>query len=168
MIGPYIAVISSCFTHECGKAARVCIKSITILSWKLGTGDNGCAHASALYARAQRRIMKMAEDRNDLFSISRSRFACGASLHQNNEKILSSHGADLTEREGLFAASGGSPLSGPLGDYVACAFSRRYAARVEPRGSHQTSTPLVGKKRPKTGPFFCPTGGEGDRSLPLT
>ena len=51
----------------------------------------------------------------------------GQNFAGTDEKIErgGARGVAGAERDGLFAAFGGSPLSGPLGDCVACAFSRR-------------------------------------------
>ena len=60
----------------------------------------------------------------------------------------------MAEREGLLAAFGGSPLSGPLGDFVACAFvGARYAPRIEPLGS-SIASPLRHKKKTPMGSLF--------------
>jgi hypothetical protein len=67
------------------------------------------------------------------------------------------------ERQGLFAALddlGRLTLKGPLGDFVACAFSRvrLRAARVEPKGSHQILCTPPKQKSPIKGLFSF--GGE--------
>ena len=91
-----------------------------------------------------------------------------------------SDGSMIDLRQGLFAACGGSPLSGPLADSVACAFSPRLtAARVEPwvparahlissqARSTNSGTSPTDARRPNSLRLLCPSLSPGSDDRPL-